>query len=412
MAIAQDSVASEQSTVAAVSVTYDHTFTAAAGTEVLMVAGVGITNGATITSVGLDGETIFLTKIRQDNNGTNMRTAIFVGLVTVPAGQVLDVVARRSAGSVSDIIACGTIAVTGAQPSVVVDNQTGTTSSGATSVSASLDPNAVNSWIFAVAGNDAGNAMTPTNSAQEDWEETLALTQGTAGGGNGPFTANTTWGWSGGALGSNWAISMVSIAPLITVNKTESISVTESRKQQVFSFVNENESIAVTDTPNIALINLVNKSDNISITDTLSNIILVNLVNESENITVTENIPDPRVSYEPSVSDTVTLDEFINATLVHNVNVGDTITLTEDIKLLLISLINESESITLTEAIKLQVTSFINESESITVTENVPNPTLVHNVTVKEEIGAPLLIFLLPHGRLAIKIHDKFYLPL
>jgi len=409
MAIALDSTASEQSIVAALSVTYNHTFAAAENTRIYIVAGVGVTNGTTISSVTLNGQEF--TKIRQDNNGTSMRTAIFVLATVVPAGGVGEIIASRSAGDATSIIAAGTIAVTGAHTVSSVDNQTGATST-TTSVSAALDPNAPNSWIFAVAGNDAGNAMTPTGGNTERWEETLALTQGTAGGAAGPFTASTSFGWSGGALGSNWALSMVSIAPLITVNKSESVSVAESTKQQVFSFVDKSESITVTDTPKTTLVSLTEVSDSISVTDTLSNITLVNLVNETEDITISENLPTLKVSYEPSVSDSITLTEFINATLVHNLSVNDSITLTEDVKALLVSLINESENITLTESIKREVTSYINESETITITENVPNPTLVHNVYTKEELGAPLIIFLLPHGRVAIKIHDKFYYPM
>ena len=140
------------------------------------------------------------------------------------------------------------------------------------------------------------------------------------------------------------------LIPELFINKSESITVTESVQRVLESYVNVSDSITITESLKLLLESLVNVNDSVTVAENLQRL-LESYVNKSESITLTEAI-------------TVLIPELL-------LSVNDSITVTESLKLLLESYINKSESITLTENVKAELQSLINVSDSVTITENL-----------------------------------------
>lgn len=156
----------------------------------------------------------------------------------------------------------------------------------------------------------------------------------------------------------------------LSVSVSESITVTESVGRVVESFINKSDSITITENIAMTEVNNLSVSDNITVTE---NVIaeLNSRINVSESITLTEFksllIPDLFLS----VSDGITVSEFIGRTLVSFVTASDAISITENVQGTVVQTINVSDSITITESASRLLESNINKSDSITVTENI-----------------------------------------
>lgn len=190
----------------------------------------------------------------------------------------------------------------------------------------------------------------------------------------------------------------------LSINKSESITVTESKEALLTALVSKTENITVTESVGVNLVSLVNIPDSITITEATAttlvhtvnvtdsttlteSIKLLNteLVTVSDSITLTESLNLDGVP-NPSVSDSVTVSESVNLVLTSFVTVSDTATITENVNLAFSNPINISDTVTLTESVKLLLEAIVNTSDTTTLTENT-QPNLVSFTSVADNIS-------------------------
>lgn len=179
-----------------------------------------------------------------------------------------------------------------------------------------------------------------------------------------------------------------SIGRLVTsfVNKSDSITVSESVNRLVENYVNKSDSITVSESTKAEANNFVNKSDSITVTDTPNVLVPEYLVNVSDSVTITESIKSEVTSFiNKSDSITITENVVVQIEVVGevNVNVSDNLTITESVARLVTNFISKSDSITISESVKMEGNNSIAVSDNITVTElvNLLIPVLVATVS-------------------------------
>ncbi len=171
----------------------------------------------------------------------------------------------------------------------------------------------------------------------------------------------------------------------LSVSKSETITVTESLKEELTSFINKSENVTTTESLAVRLESLVTKSDSITITESHSEI-LQSFVSKSETATITESVSLLEQS-SISKSEAITVAEAVSILLpALNINKSENITVSESIQRVLESFVVELESITITETIVGLLTSTIAKSETITITELIQALVLV-NIVASENIN-------------------------
>lgn len=234
------------------------------------------------------------------------------------------------------------------------------------------------SLVFAIVANKKGATYTAPSGYTERWDN-----PNTSGG------LPSNWGGSktkspagaedpGTPTASEtetWVAGTVAIAPLVdaggdrSINVSDSISVTESRKQERESFINKSEAVSVTENVNLTLVNDVTASDSVGVAESIDPE-LQSHVNKSEAVSVAE-------------SRTLLIPELF-------VTQSETIGVAESLKPELNSFINRSEAVAVTEDAVVTIEADlvdreINKSESISVSE-APNVSLTFNVHVEPGI--------------------------
>lgn len=226
----------------------------------------------------------------------------------------------------------------------------------------------------------------------------------------------------------SYTVQIVSDGSDLAVSVSDSVTVSESLKTELNSFINVsdsttvtentvadltialsvNDNITVSEALHAELNSFVAVVDNITVTGATSLLIPFLLITATDSITVSESLQRLLESYI-SVSDSATVSESVNRVLENNVNVSDSSTLTESLQRLLESRINvndpaavsESISVSLTNANDLNITladtvtvsevitmletSFIAVSDMVTATEALQR-TLVSDVNVSDSI--------------------------
>lgn len=216
----------------------------------------------------------------------------------------------------------------------------------------------------------------------------------------------TTINWSNFATGATrpdraWGIGLEIASILntgLSINVSDSITVTDTPTVRITSFVNKSESITVSEAVNVTLINHVSVSDTVTITEATT-VRLASSINVSDTITTTENV----VVFVPflvaSVSDSIAVTESVSMLLSSFINKSDSITVSESTNVSLVLSVSVSDTITVSESTTVRLNIFVIESESIIVTENVVVfiPVLLTNVndtiTVSESLKLLLTSF-------------------
>lgn len=295
--------------------------------------------------------------------------------------------------------------------------------------------------VFAGAGADSGGAISTPTGYTALISQNNSYTQAACFYHTSTTTASVTISDFGQSVG-NWGGIIYEMtlggAATLTINKSESITVTENVSLAVGSpQVNKSESITVSENVNVQIvldalsINVsdsisvsenhaetvgspqVNVSDSISVTES-SNVNIVTgalTINVSDSVSVAENIGAATAALSITVSDNVYVAEpgFVGfATLA--INVSDSITVTENAAASLPDAlaISTSDAVTVTENTGQAIVTTVSVNDTITVAENVAGAVGVtintsDSVTLSESVAASVL----SAGALGITVSDS-----
>mgnify|MGYP003552614666 CR=1 FL=1 len=155
-----------------------------------------------------------------------------------------------------------------------------------------------------------------------------------------------------------------------SINKSDSITVTESVQRKAENYVNKSDTATITESIGRMAENRVSVSDTATITEA-TKFETENRVSVSDSSTVTEATTLLITELFITTSDSSTVSESIQRMAENRVSVSDSSTVTENVQLTTALDVNKSDSVTVTESTKLEITSFVNVSEGTTVSENI-----------------------------------------
>ncbi len=169
-------------------------------------------------------------------------------------------------------------------------------------------------------------------------------------------------------------------APTLSVNKSDSITVTEQVTSRLAISITKSDSISLTESVTVSrqptTTYAISASDSISVSESLSvNLIAVAtlLIVSSDSVSVAESIAllVATSMLAVSVSDTVGVTESIGRVLTSSIFVSDGVELNESVGFSGQSRISVSDTIQLAEALKLLNEANATPSDSIGITENI-----------------------------------------
>ena len=154
------------------------------------------------------------------------------------------------------------------------------------------------------------------------------------------------------------------------VNKSDSIAVSESVTNLVNSFVNVSDAAAVSESVALQVVNVINVSDAVAVGESNAIVVSDPQVNKSESIAVTESYT-PVIEVLINKSEAIAVTENQTVEIVTAVNVNDSIAVTESKTAVVEVLINKSETVAVTESHAETVsTSQINVNDAVSVSES------------------------------------------
>ena len=177
------------------------------------------------------------------------------------------------------------------------------------------------------------------------------------------------WSWAS-TLSSKIAVGIEIKAAVtdLSINKSESITVTDTPVMNLAVSINKSESITVTEALDLDLHLDINLSDSITVTDTPTVLFPFLAPDKSDSITVTDT-PIMDLEIKANISESVTITESVVMNQEININLSESITVTDSPIMNLETKLNVSESITLTESLTMNLLLMPQPSESIIVTD-------------------------------------------
>lgn len=275
-------------------------------------------------------------------------------------------------------------------------------------------------------------------------------------------TSPCTWQWVTSRVpGQVVATFKQAMVGDLSVNESETITVTESIARQRLSFVNVSDSVSITENTKVEINSFVSANDTSSITESINRLV-ENVVSVSDSLTVNESIKaepnnfvtvsdttaiteslgllseenivisdstaitDTPTVFAPTlvtvVSDSVAVSENISVSIGAisgvNLNVSDTATISENVNLVIPELfITANDGVSVTENSSVIIEAFINVSDTVTTTESVTAAiatTGALTIQVADRIGGSKSnsIILLMDGRVAVRLSNNLYQPL
>lgn len=178
--------------------------------------------------------------------------------------------------------------------------------------------------------------------------------------------------------GAKLTIDYTSGASTLSVNVSDSVTLTESVGRLLESNVNVSDSSTLSESLTMLLSALPNLTDNITISESSTSYSNLILTRESYNVQILAPTGDLAVT----VSDSITITELVARMLESYISASDSATITELVVKLLESGINKSESATISESLGELLESNISKSDTSTITELVvTNPESRVNVS-------------------------------
>jgi len=171
------------------------------------------------------------------------------------------------------------------------------------------------------------------------------------------------------------------------------------------------------DSTDVTLVDNLTVNDSITVTESHKEQQIF-LVNDTENITVSESVNE-LVTFYVNVSENVSATDTSLVTQIQLINVSDSVILSDSDAMTLVANLAPipSENITVTDTPQLQQIQLVSVEEDITVTENL-SFTVTFNVSVSETLGSntPIPVsptyVLLDNGKLALLVADITPYPL
>lgn len=173
----------------------------------------------------------------------------------------------------------------------------------------------------------------------------------------------------------------------LPINVSDTITVSESTKFLLESYINKSDSITVSENTILDLGQAFQVSDSITISESLTLITSDPQLTVSDSIATSESVV---VGLEININtqDTISVTESVaGLTSDPQISVSDTITVSESLHNELEGLVNVEEDITVTENVEVSLLILINVQDSITVTENVQGITSDPQITVSDSIS-------------------------
>lgn len=167
----------------------------------------------------------------------------------------------------------------------------------------------------------------------------------------------------------SYTVQVTSVNDL-NVNVSDNVTASESLQRVLESFVNKSESVTLTESVTLLESVAISTFDSVTVTENLQRV-LESLINKNDSVTVSEFISVFIPDLYASVSDNVSLTELLQRQLLSFISVSDNVTVTESLQRLLQSFVNVSDNVTLSESIKLLLESSINVSDTTTLSELV-----------------------------------------
>lgn len=420
-------------------VTYSHTVTGSSPFISLCGGGQGTT--ATNSSAA-SYNSVAATKAIATAGGTTIESSLwFLGSCATGSNTV-----SMSFSPLGGLPRIGVSAVSysGAQTGNVADatgSTTGTTTGAKTFTVTTV---ADNCWVVACCVNQATSS--PTAAATQTSRASLSLGGGATGGvmrsadlnGVKSPAGSQTMGYTIGASVGESQYSMcgasfapggttISVSDSITItdvvtdiirddtrdiNKSDSITISESRTMLRTSFISVTDSLTVGESVTMNMISFINVSDaltlsefvnvtqvyNVSVSDALTiteskTVTNANLgsISVSDSLTVSESVSMLNI-YDLHISDSITITESVLRTLISNVSVSDSLSIAESVALLNIYDISVNDSLTITETVTVaadvNTDLTINVSDALTLTEvtTITNPTLA-GISVSDSLS-------------------------
>lgn len=351
---------------------------------------------------GSDPYTGILTN--REYNGTSAQYDIFYRVLDGSEGATIDF--TLSGSDRWCIIASAyrnvdTSTIWDVEPSATTEN---TATGDGTSETDSITTTTDNAKIISFSCNDSSSVtFTGTPSGffvrqNNSGEQLLALadkTLQTAG-----TQASVTWTQS--ASNGYWINNTFALKPDtgasvadLEVNKSESVTVSESKNAVKESFISESESVSVAESVGKLVTSFINKTESVTTGESASVVLPDALeISKSESVTVEEAVA-LSTAFEINVSDGVTVEESNTTTLPDALTIteSESVTVEEATTTTVISLILALEEITTSESSGSDISMTINVSDDISVAEepsesvSTPEVSVTEETTIGESVG-------------------------
>lgn len=378
----------------------------------------------TIASISGNGLTwVEIDHVDNDNSGSRRTIHLYRAMGASPSAGAVTITFNATQTACTwtiDQITGADTAGTNGSGAIVQSANNVNRGAGSTSITATL-PSAfsnVNNGTYGAFGTGsvgtsptAGSGFSQISSVQETGESSAALFTEWKNVNDTTIDVTSASDTENGIIGVEIKFATTDLS----VNVSESISVSENIVELLESFINVSNGVTVSESVKAELNSFISSTDSISLSDAV-NLLSEENVNKTESITITENVSvsNPNlgdISRSDSItvtesavlvlealittSDQISTSESVNVALAHQINVSDTVTTSEAINVALTHQISLADNVSLTESLVASEQITVSKTESITITENV-------SLDIPIYVQSPALIHYQPFGKTAI----------